>query len=668
MQKILAVLAVLAMTIIGPAAATTGPRTAAPVKLDVARTAATAPVGAQMPIAAGAKQMTAQDVEAWLDGFVPLALSRGSIAGAVVVVVKDGKILVQKGYGYSDLAKRTPVDPVNTLFRPGSVSKLFTWTAVMQLVEQGKIDLDADVNTYLDFKIPPRNGKPITMRHIMTHTAGFEEQIKALITAKPPTRSLGAQLKNWVPNRVFDAGTTPAYSNYATGLAGYIVERVSGTPFDDYMDRQIFAPLGMTKSTFRQPLPSNLLPLMSKGYRDASQKPAPFEFVSLPPAGSMSAPGSDMAKFMIAHLQQGRLGDAQILKPETAAMMHNTRTQLMPPLQGIRLGFYDHDVNGRRVIAHGGDTQLFHTDLVLFLDDNVGIYTSYNSSGVRNGGFRQLLLEGFADRYFPVGQPDPRGTVDKATAAKHAAMISGNYISQRSPYSSFFKLTQLIGQIAVTTNPDGTISMPLMVNAAGQPKRYREVEPFVWREVGGKDRIGAVVKDGRVVRMTSELFSGIMVFDRAPAGINAAWLVPALVASIIVVLLSVILWPVTALVRRRYSAPFPLEGHRARGYRLSRIASILLLVTLGAWLWVVSAAGDPAAMEKLTDGTIRAVHALTLVATIAGVVAAGYNLYALFTGKSGWFGKLWGIVLLLACLMLLYTAYVGNLFNFAVNY
>ena len=133
--------------------------------------------------APAAPQLTREDLEAWLDGFLPYALARGNIAGGIVVVVKDGQVLLQKGFGYADVEKKLPVDPDQTLFRPGSVSKLFTWTAVMQLVEQGKIDLDADVNQYLDFKIPPGpDGEPITMRDLMTHTAGFEEQVKELIS------------------------------------------------------------------------------------------------------------------------------------------------------------------------------------------------------------------------------------------------------------------------------------------------------------------------------------------------------------------------------------------------------------------------------------------------------------------------------------------------------
>ena len=164
-------------------------------------------------------QLTKADVDAWLDGYMPYALKRGDAAGAVVVVVKDGAILTQRGFGYADIDARKPIDPETTLFRQASVSKLFTWTAVMQMVEQGKIDLDRDVNAYLDFKIPLRDGKPITMRNLMTHTSGFDEVQRGIYSndsrSIPP---LGAFLKQSLPRRIFAPGTTPAYSNYATAL------------------------------------------------------------------------------------------------------------------------------------------------------------------------------------------------------------------------------------------------------------------------------------------------------------------------------------------------------------------------------------------------------------------------------------------------------------------
>src|SRR4051812_4066232 len=168
-----------------------------------------------------AHELTKTDLDAWLDGFMPYSLKAAAIPGAVVVVVKNGQPLTMRGFGYSDLKTAKPVDPNLTLFRPGSVSKLFTWTAVMQQVQAGKLNLDADINTYLDFKIPPRNGKPITLRNLMTHTPGFAETAKYLIDfGEKHPKPLGQILARAVPDRIYDPGTMPAYSNYGASVAG----------------------------------------------------------------------------------------------------------------------------------------------------------------------------------------------------------------------------------------------------------------------------------------------------------------------------------------------------------------------------------------------------------------------------------------------------------------
>src|SRR5690242_3352719 len=298
------------------------------------------------------RELTAADLEAFLDGLMPAQLEREDIAGAVITVVKDGRVLFTKGYGFSDVEKRKPVSPADTLFRPGSISKLFTWTSVMQLVEQGKLDLDHDVNDYLDYKIPPAFGKPITLRNIMTHTAGFEETAKELFAADASQmRPLGEYLREHIPGRIFPPGVTPAYSNYATAVAGYIVQRTSGKPFEQYVADNIYVPLGMSHTTFVQPLPPNLQPLMSNGYTRASQAAKPFEFVQAFPAGSVSTSGADMCNFMIAHLQDGRFGSAQILKPETAKLMHSRQFAADPRLNGMALGFYEESRNGHRIIG-----------------------------------------------------------------------------------------------------------------------------------------------------------------------------------------------------------------------------------------------------------------------------------------------------------------------------
>jgi CubicO group peptidase (beta-lactamase class C family) len=267
--------------------------------------------------------LTATDVHAFLDGLVPYAIHRGDVAGATIVVVKDQHILFAQGYGFADLKTRAPVIADKTLFRPGSVSKLFTWTAVMQLVEQGRLDLDKDVNTYLDFKVPEKFGRPITLRNIMTHTAGFEEVVSdTLIEKADKLYPLHDYLVKHMPERIFPPGKVVAYSNYATAMAGYIVQRVSGERYEQYIDDHIFKPLGMTNSTFFQLPPLALLKNVATGYKQASDgKPIPYEIVEPAPAGSLASTATDMARFMMAHLNGGAYGSARILKPETEREM-----------------------------------------------------------------------------------------------------------------------------------------------------------------------------------------------------------------------------------------------------------------------------------------------------------------------------------------------------------
>src|SRR5687767_4464774 len=277
----------------------------------------------ETPIGA-AREMTASDVESFLDGLVPSQLDRDDIAGAVIAIVKDGKVLFAKGYGYADTTNKSRVT-VDTLFRPGSISKLFTWTAVMQLVEQGKLDLDVDVNRYLDFKIPDTYPQPITMRHMMTHTPGFEEDGRDLIGHDTTTMvPLGRWLVTHIPGRVRPPGTYSSYSNYATALAGYVVERVAGMPFDDYVEQRILAPLGMAQTTSRQPLPAKLAGGMSGGFswKGGRFEREKFEVVHPAPAGSFASSATDMARFMLAHLGNGAYNGQRVLADSTVALMH----------------------------------------------------------------------------------------------------------------------------------------------------------------------------------------------------------------------------------------------------------------------------------------------------------------------------------------------------------
>jgi CubicO group peptidase (beta-lactamase class C family) len=626
--------------------------------------------GASTP--AAGRPLTAEDLEPWLDGYMPYALHSADIAGAVVTVVKDGQVIAARGYGWADIAHRNPVDPKLTLFRPGSVSKLVTWTAVMQQVEAGKLDLDADVNHYLDFKIPPRNGQPITLRQIMTHTAGFEEAIKDLISHDSKSvRPLGEYLKRWTPRRIFDAGTTPAYSNWATCLAGYMVERVSGMPFDDYVEQRIFRPLDMKTATFRQPLPAELAPLMATGYPRASEPAKSFEIVVPEPAGSLSASGLDMAKFMIAHLDNGR----GVLSPQTAATMHQSPLDrinpmsLIPPLNRMELGFFETNINGREVIAHLGDTENFHTSLHLFLAEKVGLYVSFNSAG-REGGahvVRTQLFQEFADRYFPSAVTD--GRVDAKTAAEHGRLMTGGWQASRRPQSNFLDILNLFGQISVGVDGEGRLVIPSLKGAGGAVQRWVEISPFVWRDENGHDRLAAKLVDGKPVRWSFDLVAPFTVYDRVPASRSAALLKPAIVLSLAVLLLTFLYWPITWFLRRHYGQTLAVTGPARTAYRATRIAAGLDLALLAGWaVFVMVMFGSLERLTPAVDALLWLLQIVSAAVFVGAVGISGWNAWLTWTDGRHRARKLWNAAVLLATLVVLYVASTFGLLSMTVNY
>ncbi len=619
------------------------------------------PPAAPAPASAStAPQMTAADVEVFLDGFVPAQLAREDIAGAVVAVVKDGKVLLGKGYGWADVEKKKPVSFEETLFRPGSTSKLFTWTAVMQLVEQGKLDLDTDVNEYLDFKIPPAFGKPVTLRDALTHTPGFEDFAKDLFVAEgTPMEPLGKYLADHLPARIFPPGTVPAYSNYATALAGYIVERVSGKPFATYIDELIYQPLGMSHSTFEQPLPKELAPLMSQGYRLGSGKPQSFELINASPAGAMSSSGGDMARFMIAHLQEGRLGDRQILRPETAKRMHARQRGWDPPANAMALGFYEESRNGLRIIGHAGDTMWFHTDLHLIPETGVGFYVSYNSGGKGEISPRGFLWEKFLDRYFPYAPP---AATALASAGEGARAVGGPYLVSRRSDSGFVRLVYLLSETSVAPRPDGTFEIADLKDFNGQPKRWQEIAPLTFREVGGQEVIHFRRAEGG--RMQMMLPYPFFEFERPAWYEDRRILLPVAIVTLAVLLLTVLLWPVGALVRRHYRKPLPLEGPERRLRLFTRLVCALdLLVLLGFAIAISVGFKDITMFSARLDPWLRILQILGFLA-VAGTLVVLYNLVRSWTSRQrGVWGKLGETLIALACLGFVWLVLVGKMLH-----
>ena len=611
---------------------------------------------------ARAHEMTAADVEAFLDGLVPLQLKRDDIAGATVSVVKDGKLLFAKGYGYADVEKQKPVSAQETLFRPGSISKLFTWTAIMQLYEQGKLDLDRDVNEYLDYKIPDAFGKPITLKNIMTHTPGFEEQIKDLFTVGNSKPVLGEYLKTHIPGRVYPPGRVPAYSNYATAVAGYIVERVSGRPFDEYVAENILKPLKMTRSTFSQPLPSELAPLMSNGYRLGSGSAEAFEVVNPYPAGSLSSSATDMAQFMIAHLQDGQLGDARILKPETARLMHSRLFALDDAANAMCYGFYEESKNGQRIIGHGGDTVYFHSDLHLVLDQKLGFFVSYNSAG--NGGSGRLALwEAFLDRYYPHTPPAPAS----ATAKDDAKAASGTYTLSRRADGSFLKALSVISQFTVSPVGDGDIEVPQLTGTNGKPKRWQAIGPMTFLERGGQDKL--IFKPDQNGQMQLILPYPFFVGHRVGTFQNGKLLLTVLGISLGLMLLTLILWPIAWFVRRHYGRRLELTKGELLLRVGVRIVFALNVIFIAALIGLIMYGLTH--LEVFSDrGTtwFKLAQTIGLIGAVGTVVVLLNAIAAWISKRRRIWGKLQATIMLLACLGVLWFALAGNLLRFSSTY
>ena len=358
------------------------------------------------------------EMESFLDDLIGKQMKENHIAGAAVSVVKDGKLFFAKGYGYADLENRIPVDPEQTLFRIGSVTKLFTWTAVMQLVEQGKLDLEADINTYLDFRIPDPYPQPITLKHLLTHTAGFEDlHFELVVTNTDHLVPAREWLVSHMPARVRPPGVAAAYSNYGASLAGYIVARVSGQPYGQYIQEYILDLLGMVHTTAQWPIPPDLSAHESVGYRyadgDFQVFPDLIGQLAILPGGGMRSSATDIARFMIAHLQNGRYSDAKvaearILKEATAQRMHSTLYAPDPRLLGTAYGFFDFSDNGQRTIGHSGEAEPMHSLLLLLPDQNLGVFVVYNSDGAGNLINQHLGFQrAFFDHYFPAQAVDP---------------------------------------------------------------------------------------------------------------------------------------------------------------------------------------------------------------------------------------------------------------------
>lgn len=618
---------------------------------------ASGPVLAQQVAPSAA--MTASDLGALFDEHTLREMQQADVAGAAIAVVKDGAVVFARGYGYADVERKVPVSPSHTLFRIASVSKVITYTAVMQLVEQGKIDLDADIGRYLDFPIPAAFDKAITMRHLMAHTAGFEDTMEDRWVKPGDLGSLRDYLVRRMPRRLFAPGTVPAYSSYGTTLAGYVVERVSGEPFEAYVEKHIFAPAGMRHSSFAQPLSGYLAPMLAKGYMTGSGPARAFDTAQIAPAASMSSSAMDMARFMLAHLGGASATGQPLLTPASLARMHTVQFRHHPAGPGMALGVYEMDEVAPRLLGHMGDIPGFHAAMYLFPERRLGLFIVQNTE--TGGAMRHKLLKVFAERYLsPPGQP---AAARQDLAADETGRIPGSYRASWRFDSSPLSVKFLFEQSLVRMVEPGTLVIDTHVGLDGKPIEWHQVGPGVWQSAANPLRRLYFSKSAQGDWEMSSSRNPIYIMQKSPWYQHKLLVLVVLPTSIVLILLSVLGWPLSVLFQGRSSGAAALSPQSRKLRNAVRLAGVLALTP-----WLVYAGIALLVMRDLLFAAspacgmlLRVTQLLAWCAVAGAIVAAWAASVSLRTPGTPWMRRLHHALLALACLGATAMAWLSNL-------
>ena len=505
------------------------PRRAAPA---AASAAATPGVDPTALIGAEVTPIDPARLEAYLDGVIGSAMARDRIAGVTVSVVQNDQVIFKKGYGHASFSPKRPVDPDQTLFRIGSISKTFTWILLMNEIQAGRIRIDAPINLYLPEALQIRDQgftQPIQVAHLLDHTPGFEDRILGQLMERDfdRVRPMVQYLRQERPRRVREPGQFPTYSNYGVGLAGQALVYVSGRPFEELVEQQITGPLGMSRTTFREPhpprqgipaaMPPSLARNLSEGFLwspASGFKARPFEYLGhLAPAGSASSTAADMARYMIVLLNDGVYGTVPaettgapnaaapgsplaIFSPATAQAF---RTPLEPNAGGINdwpHGFIAYSLpGGRKGYGHAGGTLSFSSNMVVAPDLDLGVFVSVNTE---NGAGLALRLpaEVVGQFYGPTAAPPQVGNPDLRPLSR---LYQGHYLGTRRAYVG---LERFVGFILSGVNVEVTKDGRLITRSLNGTQTWvPEGDPKAGRFMSttGLERLVFNMVDGKAV-------------------------------------------------------------------------------------------------------------------------------------------------------------------------
>jgi CubicO group peptidase (beta-lactamase class C family) len=618
---------------------------------------------------------TLPGLEPFVDGIIEGAMTQHpALPGVTVSVVKDGEVVLLKGYGLANVEQQLAVDPATSLFRIGSITKTFTGLAVMQLVEQGKLDLDADVNMYLTaFKIPDTFPQPITLGALISHRAGFEDAALGILFQQQPEKleSLEDFLRNHIPARVHPPGLVSTYTNYGIALAGYIVQVVSGQDYADYIEEHIFRPLQMNHSTVREPLGADnpksisaeLEALLATGYTkgpDGQPKAQPVDLVGgVGPSGAISSTALDMARYMIARLDDDRYEGGRLVSAETSQRMRQRLYDDRPGVVDMAHAMGDDVVEGFQWRWHNGGTTTFFSDMTLYPELQLGIFISTNSSdggGELSGQLPKLIFKRYFSPAAKYEVPSP-----PTDFVQRGQKYTGQFMMSRTSATKLEKLTALSGVSRFKVDADGY----LMQSFLGQTHKWVEVGPGKFQNTSEKRAgYGATTylyfydnDQGEAVRATLPVSDLIRI---------SWWQSPStlIVAFGLAVLLS--LTTLLGAWRRSGIKPRNYDGVGVWPGRLASLAAaaVLIIVICVAATAVVAGSNPVSLLFNWPPTPLRI--ALWLILLIIALTLAMLWFSPKIWARPGWgaWRKTHYSLFMLSCVFLLFVCLQWNLVGF----
>ncbi|MES2896341.1 MAG: serine hydrolase domain-containing protein [Pseudomonadota bacterium] len=621
---------------IRPAPAATATSTAPTAPIGVVPALPVTPSGARL---APAETLPPAELEAFVDGVVRSAMARDHIAGVTVSVVQNGQVVLKKGYGFASLNPARKVDPDATLFRVGSISKTFTWIALMKEIEAGRIRKDAPVNLYLPERLQIRDQgfrTPVRIVNLMDHSPGFEDRALGHLFERnfARERSMDEYLRQERPRRVRAPGEVASYSNYGAALAGEAVSYVSGKPFERLIEESILLPAGMRNTSFREPhepksgipgaIPRRLAANISEGYRwtPSGFEARPFEHIGhIAPAGSASSTAADMARYMQLLLNGGVIDGATIYGPGAAQAFRTPLRKTPAGISGWRHGFIEYSLPGGRTgFGHAGGTLSFLSNMVVVPNLGLGVFVSTNTE---TGGDLAMGLAGQVVGQFyapPQAYPRPGSEALK----DQARAFEGYYLGTRRAYRGLESIVGLAtGGTTVKVDGRGRL---VTTNFLGAKTWVPEGDLAEGRFISttGSEHLAFKMGDGRAKSFQGAF--GDQTFERAGFWKNPS---TAMTLAILTGVAAAATLAGIFLRNRREFRETPVQSRASLIQNIQAALWLTMLILFGLW---ASRTGDIANVMYGWPGPFL------FIASACALVAAALTLATLLLLPAIWRG------------------------------